>query len=211
MQTFVCPKGHESSEADYCSQCGAKMEAVAAPAPATAIKQCPDCGTPREHADVVFCEICGYNFATGAHGEIPERPPVVLVPVASMPVVEPAEGWSVEVTVDAQPHQDQSPEAPSGIDVATVELKHPVSLIGRRSDARAIFPDVALTHDDAVSHRHALLQLNDAGALTLRDIGSSNGTRVNGQEIAAMVDVPLHDGDAITLGHWSRLTVHEVR
>ena len=66
-----------------------------------------------------------------------------------------------------------------------------------------------MQHDDAVSHRHALLQLDPSGALTLRDIGSSNGTRLNGAEITRAIDYPLKDGDVIAFGHWSTLAVSQ--
>ena len=59
--------------------------------------------------------------------------------------------------------------------------------------------------------RHALLEVHSDDTLTLRDIGSSNGTSVNGKEIKQLTDVPLNDGDQVTLGHWSRLLVKAVR
>ncbi len=78
MDTYLCPKGHQSTEPDYCSECGAKMQAAASstPAPATpaaGAEHCPDCGTPRD-PDIAFCEICGYNFVTGAHGDLSAVP-----------------------------------------------------------------------------------------------------------------------------------------
>jgi pSer/pThr/pTyr-binding forkhead associated (FHA) protein len=41
----------------------------------------------------------------------------------------------------------------------------------------------------------------------MRDIGSANGTTLNGVELEPLVDTPLKAGDEITLGHWTRLTV----
>ena len=89
----------------------------------------------------------------------------------------------------------------------TIQLDKTVNLIGRKSEKRAILPEVPLDLDDAVSHRHALLTRGDDGSLTLRDIGSANGTRLNGADGQPLVDIPLHDGDQITLGRWTRLTV----
>ena len=62
-----------------------------------------------------------------------------------------------------------------------------------------------------MSHRHALLEVHADQTLTLRDIGSSNGTTVNGKEIAHLTDVALKDGDQMTLGHWTRLLIKAVR
>jgi ribosomal protein L37AE/L43A len=227
MDAYVCPKGHESSEPDYCSECGAKMQnggvaplppAEAIPLPATTAQECPDCGTAREHSGVTFCEICGYNFTTGARGEVPTpvpaplAPPVVQAPApAAAPVVAPPSGgWSVVVAVDPSLRQPGSPDPPADVPAFTISIKDPVSLIGRKSAARAIFPEIPLDFDEAVSRRHALLQLSADGGLVLRDIGAANGTRLNGQDVQPMTDCALKDGDEITLGHWTRISVKAV-
>jgi hypothetical protein len=229
METLLCPKGHTSAEEDYCSECGAKMAEQLPPATGTAAlpgnmpgEICPECGAPHEQHDAVFCDVCGYNFVTGAHGgevvpaapgaaillPAPAEPAPGLEPLPAVAPATPLATWTLLVTVDPTLRDPQSPEAPSGIGPFTFALSTPSSLIGRRSEARAIFPEIPLSYDDAVSHRHALLQLDPAGTLTLRDIGATNGTRLNGKDVTPMVDVPLNDGDQITLGHWSRITVH---
>lgn len=224
MDTYLCPKGHTSTEADYCSECGAKINGAsspgAAPGVAAAPEVCPDCGAAREPHDATFCEICGYNFLTGARGEIPvaeTTAPEATIPEPTMseaaapaPTLSVPQAWELTVTVDPTLREAGSPEAPVGIGPFVFSLTEAVSLVGRRSETRAIFPEIPLTHDDAVSHRHALLQLDPASALLLRDIGASNGTRLNGKEITPMVDYPLNEGDEITLGHWSRITVRTV-
>ncbi len=95
---FQCPKGHSSSEADYCSECGAKIQGSTPDlnpgqggfGAAVSGDICPDCGTVREPGGVVFCEVCGYNFVTGAHGEVAvpvatEAPPPPPPPPPSAP------------------------------------------------------------------------------------------------------------------------------
>jgi pSer/pThr/pTyr-binding forkhead associated (FHA) protein len=72
---------------------------------------------------------------------------------------------------------------------------------------RGIYPDIPLNFDDAVSHRHALIVRQSDGIFILRDIGSSNGTKLNGVELQPMVDTPIKDGDEFTLGHWTRIKV----
>ncbi len=111
------------------------------------------------------------------------------------------------VVVDPALSEPGGPEPPAGVVPLTIALDKPVSLIGRRSDKRGILPEVSLDLDDGVSHRHALLTHGDDGWLTLRDIGSANGTRLNGADVQPLVDTVLHDGDQITLGRWTRLTV----
>lgn len=225
MNAYICPKGHASTEADYCSECGARIEGAAPPADQLRVPQalpdsenvCPECGAPREPSDVVFCEICGFNFVTGARGELPVRVPAPPVPppeetaptVDSLPPEIPpaASGWKVIVSVNPALREPGSPEVPVGLGPFTFVLNAPASLIGRRSEARAIFPEIALSWDDAVSHRHALLQVDPAGELLLRDIGSANGTRLNGAEVPPMTDQRLADGDQIALGHWTCILV----
>ena len=97
-----------------------------------------------------------------------------------------------------------SPTAPTQAPIV-IELKQPTNLMGRTSQARAIHPEISLDFDDAVSSRHAILTLAPDGSLVLRDIGSSNGTMLNGKEISAMADIALASGDEITLGHWTRI------
>jgi pSer/pThr/pTyr-binding forkhead associated (FHA) protein len=116
----------------------------------------------------------------------------------------------VVVTVDPSLREPGSPEPPAGVGPFTIPLDKQATLIGRRSESRAIFPEIPLNFDDAVSHRHALLQRGDGGTLALRDIGAANGTRLNGKDVEPMVDKPLQDGDEITLGHWTRITVKAV-
>lgn len=116
--------------------------------------------------------------------------------------------WTLLVVVDPSLREPDSPEPPENVPPVTVKLDKPVNLIGRKSEKRAIIPEISLDLDDAVSHRHALLTCGDNGSLTLRDIGSSNGTRLNGNDVQPLVDIALHDGDQITLGRWTRLTVN---
>ena len=158
---------------------------------------------------MVFCEICGYNFVTGARGELPGiAVPPAAEPEDAAPVA--ATAWEVEVAVDPALREPGSPEVPVGIGPFTFRLEAAASLIGRKSEARAIFPEIAVSWDDAVSHRHALLQMDGAG-LMLRDIGSANGTRLNGVEVPRMTDQRLSDGDRIALGHWTSVTVRAIR
>ena len=222
MDMFTCPKGHQSTEPDFCSECGAKIQG--APSGQTppvqlataAIAACPDCGATRAPDSGSFCEVCGYNFSTGAHGQLPiaAPPPTPVAPAAVPPASvapdHPPTGWTVLISVDPTLREPDSPEPPAGVGPFTINLEKPVSMIGRRSDSRAIFPEIPLNYDDAVSHRHALLQRRDDGTLVLRDIGAANGTRLNGKDVEPLTDNPLRDSDEITLGHWTRIVVKAI-
>ena len=58
--------------------------------------------------------------------------------------------------------------------------------------------DLILTEDAEVSSRHAQIEVLANGRLVLRDLGSTNGTRLNG--IAIATAHPLCDGDVIGIG-----------
>ncbi|MCO8125703.1 FHA domain-containing protein [Acidimicrobiia bacterium EGI L10123] len=63
--------------------------------------------------------------------------------------------------------------------------------IGRAPEA-----DLVL-EDDTVSRHHAVLR-GDRGGLELEDLGSSNGTNINGNPMAGALS--LLDGDLVTFG-----------
>jgi serine/threonine protein kinase len=88
-----------------------------------------------------------------------------------------------------------------------VSLAGPRLTIGRRSRSRHIDPDIDLTGDFGVSALHAVLSAAPDGTWHVTDQDSSNGTQVNGREISAHEPVPLHDGDYINLGAWTRITI----
>jgi class 3 adenylate cyclase len=77
-----------------------------------------------------------------------------------------------------------------------------VSLIGRVDPVTNGTPDVDLTGLDdrrTVSRRHARV-LCKANRFLLRDLGSTNGTWVNGERLAPQVDRELEDGDLVRFG-----------
>src|SRR6266849_4600249 len=90
-----------------------------------------------------------------------------------------------------------SPAAPAFFDGEVNGQKLEVRLaevcrIGR-SDANH-----AVLDHGSVSRNHALVYASEAGAYHINDLGSSNGTFVNGSRVSA--PTPLNDGDSITIG-----------
>jgi hypothetical protein len=206
---MVCPKGHESEDLDFCSVCGAKMALAAGGVVGdTAGEKCPDCGATRHPADTVFCEDCGFNFATCVHGAgaHAEKKPEALFEAVPAVLAE----WEVSVSVDPSLRTAESPEPPADFQASTLLLLGESYLIGRKSEKRSLFPEISLDADDAVSHRHALLTRTADGGLTVKDAGSSNGTRLNGAELVPQTETALKDGDEITVGHWTKITVRRV-
>jgi len=89
---------------------------------------------------------------------------------------------------------------PSGRELISLDV--PRVTIGKSSTNT-----VALQHDSTVSRLHAVLE-NLGFAWSLRDVGSRNGTFVNGEKIAH--ERVLHAGDEIRIGS-SRLVFWEER
>jgi pSer/pThr/pTyr-binding forkhead associated (FHA) protein len=77
---------------------------------------------------------------------------------------------------------------------ATHELTESEITVGRISENALQIDDIS------VSSRHATLTQSDGGDYVLRDIGSTNGTELNGKEIARETDHKLQDGDKIVFG-----------
>jgi hypothetical protein len=75
--------------------------------------------------------------------------------------------------------------------------------IGRVSGTQPILPDIDLTpyqaYEGGVSRLHATLRITPE-TVTISDLGSANGTRVNGIKIPAHIPQPLMNGDTVTLG-----------
>jgi pSer/pThr/pTyr-binding forkhead associated (FHA) protein len=74
------------------------------------------------------------------------------------------------------------------------ELAESTITVGRSPDNMLQIEDVS------VSSTHAELTLGDDGDYILRDIGSTNGTELNGKEIAPDEDHKLQDGDKVRFG-----------
>ena len=78
--------------------------------------------------------------------------------------------------------------------------------IGRTAEGQPILPDVDLSQYEAyaqgVSRLHAAMKIHNQ-RVVITDLGSSNGTRVNGQKIVPHVDYPLNHGDMIALGKFA--------
>jgi hypothetical protein len=79
---------------------------------------------------------------------------------------------------------------PDGGHQRTYEISTPLVILGRGTDC-----DLRLV-DPGVSRHHAEIRVED-GEVVLVDLGSTNGTFVNGQPVRR---VPLADGTRVTLG-----------
>lgn len=87
------------------------------------------------------------------------------------------------------------------------QLEFPLSKelsIGRLDAASATFPDVDLTSygglEKGVSRRHAKIIRQD-NEIFIEDLGSVNGTLLNGQSLTPYLQYPLNSGDEVQLGN----------
>jgi len=75
--------------------------------------------------------------------------------------------------------------------------------LGRITEGQPILPDIDLSpyegYAEGVSRLHAAIRVTERGVMIV-DLGSSNGTRINGQKIVPNVNYPLKDGDMLALG-----------
>ncbi len=75
--------------------------------------------------------------------------------------------------------------------------------IGRVSGTQPILPDIDLTpyqaYEGGVSRLHATLHIAPE-SVTISDLGSANGTQINGVKVPAHSPQALNNGDVLTLG-----------
>lgn len=75
--------------------------------------------------------------------------------------------------------------------------------VGRHDSVTGITPEVDLTDADTsrtTSRRHAKIVREDGKLFVCEEIGTSNGTFVNGERITTGVKVEIHDGDEVWFG-----------
>ncbi len=133
----------------------------------------------------------------------PQPPPAAAVP-PEPPAAIPGQ-WDLHATVDLSLRRADDP-MPADARSRIFPLDHADHLIGRRSDKEDIHPEIVID-DPGISRRHARILRAVDGTLSLLDLGSMNGTRLDGAAVEPNVPVRLAGGSHITLGCWTRLVV----
>ncbi|MFI6868955.1 FHA domain-containing protein [Nocardia sp. NPDC050406] len=210
----TCPDGHQTTATDYCDVCGAALVPDSA---ARTIPACPNCGAPSEGR---FCEECGHDSALPAPSgtQTAGRAPTSSGVATGGP--GPATIWIATITADRE-YYDRV-RARKGPDADSVDfpafyphrriiLRGTEILIGKRSISQGVHPDIDLglpPADIGVSRTHAVLRVNGNG-VSITDLGSMNGTSLNGSDDPIPVDKPveLHSGDRIHVGGWTTITL----
>lgn len=158
--------------------------------------ECPSCG--RKHRPgTLFCSECGVYLPTG--GPLGTEPiPEGELPAAKAPAWQSGLGRDRVVQISAVVRIRVLPagrqiQLPSGEDIE----------IGRLDATHSIFPDVDLTPDGGleagVSRRHCKIYQDD-GEFFVEDLGSANGTFLDGERLTPYLPHALADGDQLQLG-----------
>lgn len=127
---YQCPKGHTSTDSDYCSECGAPINGVSASQSANQSPTpsggdiCPDCATPRINGSR-FCEVCRYDFQNKA-SNTPSVPAV-------MPVLAP------------QKEEVPPPTVPETIVTPTAERVEPLAPISAPTTPPVYYENVKIS------------------------------------------------------------------
>ena len=108
------------------------------------------------------------------------------------------------------PNPPESKNGPVGLSLKVVSSGQVIPLsgqneftLGRITEGQPILPDIDLSpyegYAEGVSRLHAAIRITERGVMIV-DLGSSNGTRINGQKIVPNVNYPLKDSDIIAFG-----------
>ncbi|MFI1236063.1 FHA domain-containing protein [Nocardia salmonicida] len=225
----MCADGHQSRSTDYCDVCGSALGAPPAPDPA-ALRLCPHCHAPTSGR---FCEGCGHDSAlpapnvTSRPGDRPESavPSSGFDPTMIATGAPPDSGlsrmWVARIFADrefyARVRARKGPDAdrvefPDFYPERRITLRGTQFLIGKRSASQGIVPEIDLgiaPADIGVSRAHAMIQVDQGGALTITDLGSTNGTSLDGAEspITPQQAIALREGSRIHVGGWTTIAI----
>jgi hypothetical protein len=153
---------------------------------------CPNCKY-QELTGALFCSECGMQLVK-TPGQTTQQIEIELGNMKTTPISE----------------QSLSDSNDNWISLHLVDSGQiiPVSgrtefTLGRVSDRQPIMPDIDLTphnaFDHGVSRLHAVIRRAD-NQVAVMDLGSSNGTYLNGVRLIADVVNPLNQGDLLALG-----------
>ena len=159
---------------------------------------CPNC----QHQNVpgsLFCSECGSRLVS----QVDLNTQTIKRTPSDMLAMELPPPRSVPPTVPPE----ESDTVISLLIIETGQVLHLAGrnefTIGRVSEGQPILPDVDMTPYNAfnlgVSRLHVSMKLTRTGVI-VTDLGSSNGTRVNGQKIVPHVEYPVNHGDTVAIG-----------
>jgi len=166
------------------------------------MQKCPNCGQ-QNRPGVIFCENCGASLI----GKLPLSTRTLDSTDTEQAAIGVDASIVTDVTVQGSATFEQGMVLRLEIEGSPDPIRFapkPETIFGRRDPATGDKPDIDLTpfagYRMGVSRRHAAIRPGDENGLDLWDLGSSNGTFLNGQRLSAHRPYRLRDGDEIRLG-----------
>lgn len=156
---------------------------------------CPNC-QHEELNGTVFCSFCGQELAENSETSTQQTPASSILEGISPPTVPIPSMLSEEEDAKAI--------------LYLVETKDSICLkeekdytLGRIAENQKVIPDIDLSDYEAykagVSRIHATIN-TQGDQFTVKDLGSSNGSRINGIKIDSHAEYNIQHGDILTLG-----------
>ncbi len=145
---------------------------------------CPHCGRGNKPA-ARFCAACGASLPAVPQAAPPLQPVIPAPQPRSAPQIQPAAHFIVT-----------TPRGTWEFPLATLPCR-----IGRRDPSQSHYPELDLADYDRghASRRHAVIERRGT-QYVLTDVGSVNGTLLNGVRVPSHRPQPLHAGDSIRIG-----------
>lgn len=156
---------------------------------------CPSCYN-QELVGALFCSVCGTQLTYQS------RSPTETVQY-------PEQSSSPDSLAETRAIDEPS-ETKSKVSLQIVKTSQKIHLesgadytIGRISGTQPILPDIDLTpfraYEEGVSRLHATIRVSNED-VSISDLGSANGTMINGFKIPPYEPRPLKNGDVVVLG-----------
>ncbi|TCJ95538.1 FHA domain-containing protein [Nocardia alba] len=208
----LCPNCHAPTSGRFCEGCGHDSALPPPAAPSS---------WPGDRPEAVDPSAGPGLEPSRAHPELRGGFDPTMIAAGAPPDFGRAGAWVARIFADRELYARV--QARKGPDAERVEfpdfyperriiLRGNQFLIGKRSASQGIVPEIDLgiaPVDIGVSRAHAMILVDQRGALTVTDLGSTNGTSLDGAEtpIAAQHAVALREGSRIHVGGWTTIAI----
>jgi hypothetical protein len=114
--------------------------------------------------------------------------------------------WAVVTADRSLLEGTDDPLFPSGEQQRNYPLDLDENLVGRKGARQNIHPEIPV-NDPSVSARHCKICRRKDGSAYVVDVGSTNGTKLNGIALEEGVETAVEPGDEIVVGAWTRVAL----
>ncbi len=153
---------------------------------------CPNC-SHQELSGAIFCSECGAQLISTKSNIATQQ--IYNIPSAEDVPTKPVRDYSAKNDAPVTLQMETG-------DILSLAGKKEFTL-GRISDNQPIMPDIDLTkfkaYENGVSRLHAVVRLEERRVI-LMDLGSANGTYVNGIRLTPNMAQQIRHGDTVSIG-----------